>query len=76
MTHTNWRILSDRHGLPQSCIHFIEPEVGAASARAAKFYPEDLLIPFAPGIFENHLLDRRRSGKSQSQNSQRQQITG
>jgi len=35
MTHTNWRILSELIGLPQSSIHFIEPEVGAASARAA-----------------------------------------
>ena len=28
MTHTNWRILSELIGLPQSSIHFIEPEVG------------------------------------------------
>jgi carbon-monoxide dehydrogenase large subunit len=34
MTHTNWRILSELIGLPQSSIHFIEPEVAAASARA------------------------------------------
>src|SRR5437879_4043011 len=37
MTHTNWRILSNLIGLPQSCIHFIEPEVGGASGARAEF---------------------------------------
>jgi len=47
MTHTNWRILSDLIGLPQSRIHFIEPEVGGGFGARGEFYPEDFLIPFA-----------------------------
>ena len=47
MTHTNWRILSDLIGLPQSSIHFIEPEVGGGFGARGEFYPEDFLIPFA-----------------------------
>ncbi len=47
MTHTNWRILSDLLNLPQSSIHFIEPEVGGGFGARGEFYPEDFLIPFA-----------------------------
>jgi aerobic carbon-monoxide dehydrogenase large subunit len=47
MTHTNWRILSELTGLPQSSIHFIEPEVGGGFGARGEFYPEDFLIPFA-----------------------------
>jgi carbon-monoxide dehydrogenase large subunit len=47
MTHTNWRILSQLIGLPQSSIHFIEPEVGGGFGARGEFYPEDFLIPFA-----------------------------
>ncbi|MBM4298118.1 MAG: xanthine dehydrogenase family protein molybdopterin-binding subunit, partial [Deltaproteobacteria bacterium] len=51
MTHTNWRILSELIGLPQSCIHFIEPEVGGGFGARGEFYPEDFLIPFAARHF-------------------------
>ncbi|HSF59064.1 MAG TPA: molybdopterin cofactor-binding domain-containing protein, partial [Candidatus Binatia bacterium] len=47
MTHTNWRILSELTDLPQSSIHFIEPEVGGGFGARGEFYPEDFLIPFA-----------------------------
>ena len=47
MTHTNWRMLSELLGLPQSCIHFIEPDVGGGFGARGEFYPEDFLIPFA-----------------------------
>ena len=47
MTHTNWRILSELLDLPQSCIHFIEPDVGGGFGARGEFYPEDFLIPFA-----------------------------
>jgi len=47
MTHTNWRILSQLLDLPQSCIHFIEPDVGGGFGARGEFYPEDFLIPFA-----------------------------
>ena len=40
MTHTNWRILSDLIGLPQSCIHFIEPEVGGGFGARGEIYPK------------------------------------
>ncbi|HEY1235758.1 MAG TPA: molybdopterin cofactor-binding domain-containing protein, partial [Candidatus Binatia bacterium] len=51
MTHTNWRILSELIGLPQSSIHFIEPEVGGGFGARGEFYPEDFLIPFAARHF-------------------------
>ncbi|MBI4528739.1 MAG: xanthine dehydrogenase family protein molybdopterin-binding subunit [Deltaproteobacteria bacterium] len=47
MTHTNWRMLSELLGVPQSCIHFIEPDVGGGFGARGEFYPEDFLIPFA-----------------------------
>jgi CO/xanthine dehydrogenase Mo-binding subunit len=59
MTHTNWRILSELTGMPQSSIRFIEPEVGGgfgASLRREAFSQADL-------------LDRRSFGKSQSDES-------
>jgi carbon-monoxide dehydrogenase large subunit len=52
MTHTNWRILSELTGLPQSSIHFIEPEVGGGFGARGEFYPEDFLIPFAAMHFK------------------------
>ncbi|HZD40628.1 MAG TPA: xanthine dehydrogenase family protein molybdopterin-binding subunit, partial [Terriglobales bacterium] len=52
MTHTNWRILSELTGLPQSSIHFIEPEVGGGFGARGEFYPEDFLIPFAATHFK------------------------
>jgi carbon-monoxide dehydrogenase large subunit len=51
MTHTNWRILSELLKLPQSSIHFIEPEVGGGFGARGEFYPEDFLIPFAAIYF-------------------------
>ena len=51
MTHTNWRILSELLGMPQSAIHFIEPEVGGGFGARGEFYPEDFLIPFAASVF-------------------------
>ncbi|HET8563499.1 MAG TPA: xanthine dehydrogenase family protein molybdopterin-binding subunit [Candidatus Binatia bacterium] len=47
VTHTNWRILSELLNLPQSSIHFIEPDVGGGFGARGEFYPEDFLIPFA-----------------------------
>src|SRR4029078_5187165 len=46
MTHTNWRILSELIGLPQSSIHFIEPEVGGGFGARGGFYPEEFLLSF------------------------------
>ena len=46
MTHANWRILSELLNLPQSSIHFIEPDVGGGFGARGEFYPEDFLIPF------------------------------
>src|ERR1044072_6414796 len=51
MTHTNWPILSELIGLPQSSIHFIEPEVGGGFGARGEFYHEDFLIPFAARQF-------------------------
>ena len=51
MTHTNWRILSELSGIPQSAIHFIEPAVGGGFGGRGEFYPEDFLIPFAAKHF-------------------------
>src|SRR5689334_1989033 len=59
MTHTNWRILSELIGLPQSSIHFI--------------YPEDFLIPFAARHFRKPICwieDRSENLKAMNQSRQ------
>ncbi len=73
MTHTNWRILSDLIGLPQSCIHFIEPEVGGGFGARGEFYPEDFLIPFAAMHFRKPICwieDRSENLKAMNQSRQ------
>lgn len=73
MTHTNWRILSDLIGLPQSCIHFIEPEVGGGFGARGEFYPEDFLIPFAAMRFRKPICwieDRAENLKTMNQSRQ------
>jgi aerobic carbon-monoxide dehydrogenase large subunit len=73
MTHTNWRILSDLIGLPQSCIHFIEPEVGGGFGARGEFYPEDFLIPFAAMHFKRPVCwieDRSENLKAMNQSRQ------
>ena len=75
MTHTNWRILSDLIGLPQSCIHFIEPEVGGGFGARGEFYPEDFLIPFAAMRFRKPVCwieDRSENLKAMNQSRQQQ----
>ena len=70
MTHTNWRILSELTGMPQSSIRFIEPEVGGGFGARGEFYPEDFLIPFAAMHFRKpDLLDRRPFRESQGDES-------
>jgi carbon-monoxide dehydrogenase large subunit len=73
MTHTNWRILSELIGLPQSCIHFIEPEVGGGFGARGEFYPEDFLIPFAARHFRRPVCwieDRSENLKAMNQSRQ------
>lgn len=73
MTHTNWRILSELTGLPQSCIHFIEPEVGGGFGARGEFYPEDFLIPFAAMHFRKPVCwieDRSENLKACNQSRQ------
>jgi carbon-monoxide dehydrogenase large subunit len=73
MTHTNWRILSELIGLPQSCIHFIEPEVGGGFGARGEFYPEDFLIPFAAMHFRKPICwieDRAENLKAMNQSRQ------
>jgi carbon-monoxide dehydrogenase large subunit len=73
MTHTNWRILSELSGLPQSCIHFIEPEVGGGFGARGEFYPEDFLIPFAAMHFRKPICwieDRSENLKAMNQSRQ------
>jgi aerobic carbon-monoxide dehydrogenase large subunit len=73
MTHTNWRILSDLIGLPQSCIHFVEPEVGGGFGARGEFYPEDFLIPFAAMHFRKPVCwieDRAENLKTMNQSRQ------
>jgi carbon-monoxide dehydrogenase large subunit len=73
MTHTNWRILSELTGLPQSCIHFIEPEVGGGFGARGEFYPEDFLIPFAAMHFGRPVCwieDRSENLKTMNQSRQ------
>jgi carbon-monoxide dehydrogenase large subunit len=73
MTHTNWRILSELTGLPQSSIHFIEPEVGGGFGARGEFYPEDFLIPFAAMHFRRPICwieDRSENLKTMNQSRQ------
>src|ERR1044071_5129198 len=73
MTHTNWRILSELSGLPQSSIHFIEPEVGGGFGARGEFYPEDFLIPFAARHFRKPICwieDRSENLKAMNQSRQ------
>lgn len=73
MTHINWRILSELIGLPQSCIHFIEPEVGGGFGARGEFYPEDFLIPFAARHFRRPICwieDRSENLKAMNQSRQ------
>lgn len=70
MTHTNWRILSELLNLPQSCIHFIEPDVGGGFGARGEFYPEDFLIPFAAIHFRRPVCwieDRSENLKTMNQ---------
>ena len=73
MTHTNWRILSELLGMPQSAIHFIEPEVGGGFGARGEFYPEDFLIPFAAIHFRKPVCwieDRSENLKALNQSRQ------
>jgi carbon-monoxide dehydrogenase large subunit len=73
MTHTNWRILSELTGLPQSSIHFIEPEVGGGFGARGEFYPEDFLVPFAAMHFRRPICwieDRSENLKAMNQSRQ------
>ncbi len=73
MTHTNWRILSDHLGLPQSSIHLIEPDVGGGFGARGEFYPEDFLIPFASIHFRRPICwieDRSENLKAMNQSRQ------
>jgi carbon-monoxide dehydrogenase large subunit len=73
MTHTNWRILSELTGMPQSSIHFIEPEVGGGFGARGEFYPEDFLIPFAAIHFRKPICwieDRSENLKAMNQSRQ------
>src|SRR5919106_2991721 len=73
MTHTNWRILSELTGLPQTCIHFIEPEVGGGFGARGEFYPEDFLIPLAAMHFRKPICwieDRSENLKAMNQSRQ------
>ena len=70
MTHTNWRILSELSGLPQSAIHFIEPAVGGGFGARGEFYPEDFLVPFAAMHFRRPVCwieDRSENLKAMNQ---------
>lgn len=70
MTHTNWRILSELSGLPQSSIHFIEPAVGGGFGARGEFYPEDFLVPFAAMHFRRPVCwieDRSENLKATNQ---------
>ena len=45
--HFNRAILASFLDMPESKIHFIEPDVGGGFGIRGEFYPEDFLIPFA-----------------------------
>jgi carbon-monoxide dehydrogenase large subunit len=45
--HFNRAVLASFLDMPESKIHFIEPDVGGGFGIRGEFYPEDFLIPFA-----------------------------
>jgi aerobic carbon-monoxide dehydrogenase large subunit len=45
--HFNRAILASFFDMPESKVHFIEPDVGGGFGIRGEFYPEDFLIPFA-----------------------------
>lgn len=45
--HFNRAIMAAFFDMPESKIHFIEPDVGGGFGIRGEFYPEDFLIPFA-----------------------------
>ena len=45
--HFNRAVLSSMLAIPESHIHFIEPDVGGGFGVRGEFYPEDFLVPFA-----------------------------
>ena len=45
--HFNRGVLSSFLGIPESLVHFIEPDVGGGFGIRGEFYPEDFLIPYA-----------------------------
>ena len=45
--HFNRAVLSTMLGLPETQIHFIEPDIGGGFGVRGEFYPEDFLVPFA-----------------------------
>jgi carbon-monoxide dehydrogenase large subunit len=45
--HFNRAILASFLDIPESRLHFIEPDVGGGFGIRGEFYPEDVLIPFA-----------------------------
>ncbi|MEE9161618.1 MAG: xanthine dehydrogenase family protein molybdopterin-binding subunit [Candidatus Neomarinimicrobiota bacterium] len=46
VVHNNRSFLAELLGLPESSIHFIEPDVGGGFGARGEFYPEDFVIPF------------------------------
>jgi Aerobic-type carbon monoxide dehydrogenase, large subunit CoxL/CutL homologs len=46
VVHINGSVLADMLDLPESCIHFVEADVGGGFGIRGEFYPEDYLIPF------------------------------
>jgi carbon-monoxide dehydrogenase large subunit len=45
--HFNRSVLAALLGVPESRIHFVEPDVGGGFGVRGEFYPEDLLVPWA-----------------------------
>ncbi len=70
VTHVNRGILSDLLDLPESSIHFIEPDVGGGFGARGEFYPEDFLIPHAAMYFRRPICwieDRSEHLKTSNQ---------
>ncbi|MBI4525977.1 MAG: xanthine dehydrogenase family protein [Deltaproteobacteria bacterium] len=75
MTHVNRGILSNLLDLPESSIHFIEPDVGGGFGARGEFYPEDFLVPFAAIYFRRPVCwieDRSENLKATNQSREQQ----
>ena len=75
--HTNRTILSELLGMPESCIHLMEPDVGGGFGARGEFYPEDFAIPFTAKLLKKPVCwieDRSENLKAMNHSREQRHI--